>query len=204
MVIVGKIVKTWNLPPSVRDRFPTSTHLFFCELTLSVEIKQLWPFDFVFFLFFKYEVYWLYSLHCMFHSQLFCNWKRFLSVSLSYFSHPPPPFPLVTACLHLWLFCHVCSFLLFSKFHIQVKHAAICLSLSDLFSLNTIPPPVLSEMARFHFSWLRSSPRRMCTTPSLSVHPAGGTWVASISWLLCLVQFSSLRWKENSSGPVNE
>ena len=118
-----------------------------------------------------------------------------LSVSLSCLSHPPPPSPLVTTCLHLWLCFVVCSFVLFSGFHIQVKHAEFVFVW--LISLNTMPPP-LSVMARFHFSWLSSIPLRLCTASSLSIHPSVGTWVASISWLLGLVQFSSLRWKETA------
>ena len=101
-----------------------------------------------------------------------------LLISLTYFSPPLTPSPLTTTCLFsvsiaLFLFCYICSFVLFFRFHIQLRSYSSSLSLSDLFYLAQYPldPFMLSQMARFHsFLWPSNIPLYTCTTSSLSIH----------------------------------
>ena len=65
----------------------------------------------------------------------FVTGSLYLLISFTYFIHPPTLSPLATTCLlsvsiGLFLFCYVCSFVLFCRFHIKVKSHCICLSLT--------------------------------------------------------------------------
>ena len=100
--------------------------------------------------------------------------KLLLSSSLSRFSRPPPPFPLP---VHLSDSVVLCLFTCFVFKVPRTSEAYRNLSFSvRLISLNTIPALMLSVMARFHFSWPSTVPRRICTS-SLSIHPSVGAQV---------------------------
>ena len=80
-----------------------------------------------------------------------------LLISLTYFSPPLAPSPLAATYLFslsvtLLMFCYVCSFVLFSRFHIWVKDSLWLIS-------HSIIPPVTSiffQMARFipFYDWV--------------------------------------------------
>ena len=98
------------------------------------------------------------TVHFLSMIHLFFSW-RFLPHNFSYFFFPPSKFSLLgnhlffLMSITLLLFCHVCSFVLFYRFHISVKSYGICLSLSDLFyfAYYTLDPSMLLQMTRFHY-----------------------------------------------------
>ena len=86
--------------------------------------------------------HWLYSPYRTVHpmTYLFCNWD-FVSLNFPHLFHSSPlPLPPATTCLFsksmtLFLFCYVCSIVLYFRFHVQMKSYSICFSLSDFFYL---------------------------------------------------------------------
>ena len=113
MVISGKIVKTWNLLPSVRNRFPIFTSVFFSKLTLlgrNHTALALW-----FCLLFKsYDIIINsipHPVHFIPVTHLSCNWKLRSSQSPSPISlipcHPSlwqPQVCVLYLWVHFWVF----------------------------------------------------------------------------------------------------
>ena len=85
-------------------------------------------------------------------SWLFCNCQFVYLNPFTFFTQCPnlPPLWQPSVCsLYPWVcFRFVCSFILFFRFHIEVKSHGICVSLSDLLHLAQYPLglPMLSHM----------------------------------------------------------
>ena len=100
----------------------------------------------------------IFPIPCTFHPCdsfiLKLDLYHLISRHLFYSSLCLHPFPLskhlFSVSMTLFLFWHVCSFVLFFKVHVQVKSFSNCLSLISLYN-NPLGPSMLSQVTRFHF-----------------------------------------------------